>query len=300
MRQPQRNLAAVQKPFVGIQIGIAEKLEQAAVKSLGTSLEDGIDVASSVASLGGIVKAGLNLEFLHYVRTRQRRVGQLGHVVVRGADAFDQVIVVVLALPVDLDAHVATPQRSGSVQVRIGSSRKRQQLLEVLRGQRQVADGARVDGLTRGRSRGVNRLHLCLHFNLLLHCEGPQLGLHTRGLSHAHRNVDEFTFLKTGTGHVHRVVANGQQSRSERATGVSRSGTGQSSSVLIDDANFRTRYHRPAGIQHGSADGAGRAALRPGLRDPDKSKQTDPKQLSQEQPLKRSRHTPLPNVCINV
>ena len=50
--------------------------------------------------------AGLHFEFLHHIRTWQWGVGQFGHVVIGGADAFDQIVIVVLALAVHLDADV--------------------------------------------------------------------------------------------------------------------------------------------------------------------------------------------------
>ena len=80
------------------------------MKSFRASLEDGVNVAAPVASLGSIVQAGLNLEFLHHVGTGQRSVGQFGHVVIGRTDAFDLVVVVILALPIHLNADIAAPQ----------------------------------------------------------------------------------------------------------------------------------------------------------------------------------------------
>ena len=70
-------------------------------------LRIGVDVAAAIAALAGVVERGLNLEFLHHIGVGQRSVGEFGDVVVGGADAFDQIVVVVLALAIDLNANLA-------------------------------------------------------------------------------------------------------------------------------------------------------------------------------------------------
>src|SRR5207247_3707617 len=116
--------------------------------------------------LARVIQRSLHFKLLNDVRIGQRHVGGLRHVVIRGADAFDQVVVVVFALSVDNDAHISTAELRGSVQFALRPRGKRQQLLVILRGQRQFANGFRPKRLARGRVGGLNRgdLRGNLHF----------------------------------------------------------------------------------------------------------------------------------------
>src|SRR4029077_17201044 len=98
---------AIEEEIVGIQHVIAEELEQRAMKVLRATAQDRVDVAAAGTALSRVSKAVLNLEFVDRVRTGQRRVGQLTQVVVAGADALDQKIIVSLALAVHVHADVA-------------------------------------------------------------------------------------------------------------------------------------------------------------------------------------------------
>src|SRR5690242_6530418 len=109
------------------------------------TLENGVNISSSIASLSGVVEAGLYLKFLHHVGTGQRSVGEFGYVVVGSTDALNQVVVVVLALAVYFDANVSTAQGGGGIQRAVGSRGQSQQLLKVLRRQRQAANRVRLD-----------------------------------------------------------------------------------------------------------------------------------------------------------
>ena len=160
-------------------------------------LENGVDVAAAVASLRGIVEAGLNFEFLDYIRAGQGRVSEFRNVVVSGADSFDQVVVVVFALAIDLDANVATAERGGGVQFGIGSGREGQQLLKVLGGEREVADGAGFDALA-GRGRGgIYALHQGLDLDLFKNLKGSHPGIHAGGLGNPHGDIGKLRFLKS-------------------------------------------------------------------------------------------------------
>ena len=71
----QVDLAPVQKPFVGVQICIPEELKEATVKFLGAGLEDGVNVAAPIASLGSVIQAGLNFELCNGInRWREREI----------------------------------------------------------------------------------------------------------------------------------------------------------------------------------------------------------------------------------
>ena len=105
-----RRSAAFQEIFVRIKHCIAEELISVAVKLERAWFQDRIDVAAAIASLAGVVERSLNFELLYHVGIGQRRVGEFRDVVVGDADAFDEVIIVVFALPVDLDADVASPE----------------------------------------------------------------------------------------------------------------------------------------------------------------------------------------------
>ena len=87
------------------------------MKSLGAGLENGVDVASAVASLAGVVEEVCTLNSCTTSGLGSGVLVSSRDVVIGGADAFDQIVVVVLALAVDLDADIAAAQCSGGVQV---------------------------------------------------------------------------------------------------------------------------------------------------------------------------------------
>ena len=105
-------------------------------------------------------------EFLDDIGIRQRNIGRLSNVVVSGADSVDQVVVVVLALTVDDDAHVATPKLSGSVQFALCAAGESQELLIILRGEGQFADGLRSQRLSGGGIRGFDVRNIGNDFDL--------------------------------------------------------------------------------------------------------------------------------------
>ncbi len=98
---------AVQEERVGVEHVVAEKLKRIAMPFIRSRSQNGIDHASAIASLTGIVQARLDLEFLDDVRAGKRRIRQFPDVVVCGADPLDEIVVVVAALAVDVDAHRA-------------------------------------------------------------------------------------------------------------------------------------------------------------------------------------------------
>ena len=106
----------IQKEIIRIQHVIAEKLVCITMKCLGTGLENGIYVAAAIAPLAGIVERGLHLEFTNYIRIRQRNIGGLPNVVIGRTDSLDQVIIIIFALAIDNDAHIASSQLRGCIQ----------------------------------------------------------------------------------------------------------------------------------------------------------------------------------------
>ena len=134
--------------------------------------------------------------------------------------------------------------------------------MKVLRGQRQFADGARLNRLTGCRSAGFYRLHLGLNFDLFLNGHGTQFGLHTRGFSDAHRDISKLRLLKARACDVDGVSTYRQQCDGKPAVAVRFRGAGQSASVLIYDPHIGVGHHRSARIQDGSGDRAGSATLR--------------------------------------
>src|SRR4029453_3338058 len=100
----------VQEEFVCIQYIVPEKLVGVTVESPGTRFQNGVDVAAAVAALARVVKRSLNFKFLNNVGIWEWDIGGLRHIVVRRTDAFDQVVVVVLALTVDDHTSVAASE----------------------------------------------------------------------------------------------------------------------------------------------------------------------------------------------
>ena len=82
--------------------------------------------------------------------------------------------------------------------------------MEVLGGQRQVANGTRLDRLTGRCSAGFYRLHLSLDFDLFLDGYRPQFCLHARRFRDAHGDVCKFGFLKTRASDAQGICPNRQ------------------------------------------------------------------------------------------
>ena len=117
---------AIQEKFVGVENIVAKKFVGIAVELAGAGLQNGIDVAAAVAALAGVVERSLYLKFLNDVGVGQRNVGGLSDVVIGGGDAFDEVVVVVLALAIDEKFYRAAAELRGGVQfaLRAGGSVK--------------------------------------------------------------------------------------------------------------------------------------------------------------------------------
>ena len=98
-----------QKVVVRVQRRVAEVFPKIAVELGGPALESGVDVAAAVASLGGVVEAGADLELLDGVGVGQRRVGQFAEGVVGYGDAVDQIVVVVFSAAVYVDVTAPRP-----------------------------------------------------------------------------------------------------------------------------------------------------------------------------------------------
>ncbi len=113
----------VEKELISVENRVAEELVNISMESVRARFENGIDIAAAVAALAGIVEGSLNLEFLNDVGVGQRGGGELGDVVVAGADAFDQVVVIVVALAVNLNVDVATPQLRRGIQFALSAGR---------------------------------------------------------------------------------------------------------------------------------------------------------------------------------
>src|SRR5262249_824880 len=172
--------------LVGIELVVPKELKRLAVEACCTSLQNRIDVSPTIAALAGVIQRRLNFELLNHIWTRQRRIGQFGNVVVGRADAFDQIVVIVLTLAVHLDANIASSQLRRRVQIALRAARQRQQLLEVLCGERKLANRFRIDGLPRGGRTGLDALHLSLDLNLLEHLERHKLRGHACRLGNSY------------------------------------------------------------------------------------------------------------------
>ena len=101
---------AIQEKLVGVEYIVSEKFIEIPMKRTGTGLQYRIHVPAAVPALTGVIERGLDFKFLNDVRIRQGHISRLRNVVVSGADAFDQVVVVVLALAVDDHAGIAASE----------------------------------------------------------------------------------------------------------------------------------------------------------------------------------------------
>src|SRR5207248_1349526 len=86
----------LEEELVGIERVIAEKFESRAMPICRPAFQNSIDIAAAVASLSRVIEAGLDLEFLHGIRTRKRRIEQLGIPEIGNADSVQQIVIVIL------------------------------------------------------------------------------------------------------------------------------------------------------------------------------------------------------------
>src|SRR4029077_2231263 len=84
-----RQAFAIQEEVVGVEDVIAEEFIGVAVKFAGAGLQNGVDVAATVAALAGVIERSLHFELLDDVGIGERDVGGLRNVVIGGADALD-------------------------------------------------------------------------------------------------------------------------------------------------------------------------------------------------------------------
>ena len=61
---------SVEKEFVRVQIVVTKVFENVSMNLVGPALQDCVDIAAAVSSLGSIVEACLNFELLDHIRAR--------------------------------------------------------------------------------------------------------------------------------------------------------------------------------------------------------------------------------------
>ena len=172
--------------FVRVQYIVSEKLISVPVKLTCSAPQDRVDVAAAIPALGRVIQRSLYLEFLNHIRVWQRHIIVLRHVVICRADAFDQIVVVVLALAVHEYLCGPAAQLRRSVQFAVRAGAERQQLLVVLRSKGKFTNGFGPDGLPRRGVGGFHRRQLRGDFDLLRHCSGFQRDRYARSLRDAH------------------------------------------------------------------------------------------------------------------
>src|SRR5713226_3419131 len=251
----------VQEKFVGFQDIVAEELINIAMEFLAAGLQNGVDVSAAIAALAGVVERSLHFEFLNHVGIGQRHVGGLRDVVVGGADALNEVVVIVLALAVDDHANVAASELRRSVELALRARGQREQLLVVLGGQRQLADGRSANGLAGSGVGGFHAGDLRGDFHFFGDGTGFQREGDARGFRDAHLDARHLGFGKAGFVHDHGVGAGRQQGREKFAVGVGRQLAHDRFRAVVDDLHFRAADGATGCIHHGAADGPRRAAL---------------------------------------
>src|SRR5271165_173240 len=254
----------VEEEVVGVELVVAEEFVGVAVHGAGATLQDGVDVAAAVAALAGVVERGLDLEFLDDVGVGQGRVGEFRDVVIGGRDSFDQIVVIVLALAVDFDAYVAAAKLCGRVEFALCAARQREQLLEILCGQRQSADGIGSDGLPCGGVGGLHGGDLRGDFHGFGDRAGLQRDGDARGFRDAHFDLRGLGFREAGFIHHYGVRAGGQQRDHEAAVRSRGHFAGNLVGLGVDDLYFGVGDGAAAGVLHYAADGARCATLREG------------------------------------
>ena len=139
---------------------------------IGPSSQNSVDHPTAIAPLASVVQTRLHLKLLDNVRAGQRRIGKLAHVIVCGADTFNEVVVVVTALAVDVDADSAAAELLRVVESAGSTARQRQQLLKIPGRQRQARYFVLLDRLARGRVFCVDRDHFRGNFDFLRDAAG--------------------------------------------------------------------------------------------------------------------------------
>ena len=153
----------------------------------------------------------------------------------------------------------------GGIQFALCAAGEREQLLKVLRGQREIANGGGFDGLAGSGISGVYLLHFRLHINLLLDGLRLELGDEACGFSDADHDVAKGGVAETGAAHANRVGSGRQKCSGKRSVGAGGDDAFHNSRALIGDAYFSIGDGRAGGVGDGAGDGAGGAALSEGL-----------------------------------
>src|SRR6516164_7446479 len=107
-----------------------------------------------------------HLEFLNHIRVVKGNVVVLSHVVVGSTYPFNQVVVVIFALAIDEHLGGAAAELRGGIQFAVSACAQGEELLVVLRGEREVPHGLLANGLARRSVGGVNGSHLRGDFDL--------------------------------------------------------------------------------------------------------------------------------------
>jgi hypothetical protein len=207
-----RLAGGVVEVFVGVEDVVSEEFVHIAMDFAGAAAQYGVDVAAAVASLGGVVKRSLDFELLDDIRIRQWDVVVLRNVVVGGAYALNQIVVVVLALSINEDFGGAAAQLGGSVEFAVSAGRESEKLLIILRGEWEIANGFLADGLAGSGIGGFNGSDLSRDFDFFGDRAGLERNREARGFGDAHLDVVGFGFGKTGLVDNHRVGARRKQS----------------------------------------------------------------------------------------
>ena len=197
--------------------GVEEEFVNVPVQLLCARLQNRVDVAASIAPLAGVIQRRLHLKFLNDVGIRQRNIRCLRHVVIGGADSFDQKVVVVLALSIYEQLYAAPAQLRRGVQFALRASGKRQQLLIVLRRQRKLADRFRSKRLARCGVGGFNGRHLRRNLDSFADGAWFQRDGYSCGFRHAHFDSVGLGLRKSRLIDHYRVSARRQQRHNKRA-----------------------------------------------------------------------------------
>src|ERR1700680_1908250 len=164
-----RKSLTVEEEIVSVEDGVAEKFENVEVIRCGARFQNSVDVTAAVASLGGVVKTRADLEFLNDIGAGERGVVELADGVVIRADAFDLVVVVVIAAAVDVHADGATTELRGGVEGGRSAGGEREQLLEILRGEGKFGDRRADERFTGGGIGGAHGEDVGGNLDGLLH-----------------------------------------------------------------------------------------------------------------------------------
>ena len=186
------------------------------------------------------------------------------------------------------------------VQLALRTGRKRQQLLIVLRGQRQFPHGLCAERLA---GRGVRRFHACNlrgYFHLLTHRTGLERDRDFRSLRHAYFNARGFGLREARFIYHHDVGSWREQGRDERSVRVCRNLARQRLRARVNDLHLRAGNRPATRIHHCAADGSRRAALSVGARTRQNSNQ---QQYNGQKPMNASHKFLSPSLgldCLTV